>query len=136
MAGKHAHDDLTRRKFIEAATAVSGVAVAAPLMGAQSVIPAPSHSQCSLTINDIRHDLSLDARVTLLDLLRERLHLTGTKKGCDHGQCGACTVIVNGERILSCLALAAAHNGDHVTTIEGLAQGDRLHPCSGGLSGA
>src|SRR5581483_6305718 len=69
----------------------------------------------------------LDPRVTLLDLLRERLHLTGSKKGCDHGQCGACTVIVNGRRVKSCLMLAVTLEGDKVTTIEGLASGERLH---------
>jgi xanthine dehydrogenase YagT iron-sulfur-binding subunit len=83
----------------------------------------------SLTINDRRQTIELDdPRVTLLDLLRERLDLTGTKKGCDRGQCGACTVLVNGRRINSCLALAASHDGDDVLTIEGLAQGDALHP--------
>ncbi len=70
----------------------------------------------------------LDSRVTLLDLLREQLHLTGSKKGCDHGQCGACTVLVNGRRINSCLSLAVMHEGDEITTIEGLANGDQLHP--------
>ncbi len=70
----------------------------------------------------------VEAQVTLLDLLRDRAGLTGTKKGCDRGQCGACTVLVNGRRTLSCLALALAHDGDEVLTIEGLADGDRLHP--------
>ena len=73
-----------------------------------------------ITINDETHDLPQDPRTTLLDFLRQHLHLTGTKKGCDHGQCGACTVIVNGMRINSCLTLAALHDGDDVTTIEGL----------------
>ena len=83
----------------------------------------------SLTVNGARRDFVLDdTRVTLLDLLRERLHLTGTKKGCDRGQCGACTVIVDGRRINSCLALAISHDGADVLTIEGVAQGDRLHP--------
>jgi xanthine dehydrogenase YagT iron-sulfur-binding subunit len=72
--------------------------------------------------------LTLDPRTTLLDLLREHLKLTGTKKGCDHGQCGACTVIVNGRRINSCLTLAVMHDGDRVTTIEGLGTPDHLHP--------
>src|SRR6202035_890750 len=83
----------------------------------------------SLTVNGVRRDVALsDPRVTLLDLLRERLHLTGTKKGCDRGQCGACTVLVEGRRINSCLALALSLDGAQVTTIEGLADGERLHP--------
>jgi xanthine dehydrogenase YagT iron-sulfur-binding subunit len=82
-----------------------------------------------LTINGERRDIVLDdPRVTLLDLLRERLQLTGTKKGCDRGQCGACTVLVDGKRINSCLALAVSHNGAEILTIEGVAQGDHLHP--------
>lgn len=83
----------------------------------------------TLTVNGAKKTIELDdPRVTLLDLLRERLHLTGTKKGCDRGQCGACTVIVQGRRINSCLALAISHDGADVLTIEGVAQGDRLHP--------
>jgi len=74
------------------------------------------------------HKLSVEPRVTLLDLLREQLHLTGSKKGCDYGQCGACTVHVNGKRVLSCLSLAAMQEGKKITTIEGLANGDALHP--------
>ena len=81
-----------------------------------------------LTINGVQHQLSLDPRVTLLDLLRENLALTGTKKGCDHGQCGACTVLANGRRINSCLSLAVVHQGEKITTIEGIAQGEQLHP--------
>jgi xanthine dehydrogenase YagT iron-sulfur-binding subunit len=83
----------------------------------------------TLTINGTRHAIDLDdPRVTLLDLLRERLALTGTKKGCDRGQCGACTVLVDGRRINSCLALAVSLDGAEVETIEGLAEGERLHP--------
>jgi len=83
----------------------------------------------SLTINGVRRDIELDdPRVTLLDLLRERLDLTGTKKGCDRGQCGACTVLVNGQRINSCLALAISLDGADIFTIEGVARGDQLHP--------
>src|SRR5580704_2980494 len=83
----------------------------------------------SLTVNGESRDIALDdPRVTLLDLLRERLDLTGAKKGCDRGQCGACTVLVDGRRINSCLALAISYNGADVLTIEGVAQGDRLHP--------
>ena len=83
----------------------------------------------TLTVNGVTRTVELDdPRVTLLDLLRERLDLTGTKKGCDRGQCGACTVIVNGRRINSCLALAISHDGASVLTIEGVANGERLHP--------
>ena len=83
----------------------------------------------NLTINGMRRTIELDdPRVTLLDLLRERLDLTGTKKGCDRGQCGACTVLLDGRRVNSCLALAVSHDGSEVLTIEGLAQGEALHP--------
>ncbi|GAB6841929.1 xanthine dehydrogenase YagT iron-sulfur-binding subunit [Methylorubrum rhodinum] len=90
----------------------------------------PSSSlSLSLSVNGTRHDITLDdPRVTLLDLLRERLGLTGSKKGCDRGQCGACTVLVNGRRVNSCLSLAVSLDGAEITTIEGLAQGDALHP--------
>jgi xanthine dehydrogenase YagT iron-sulfur-binding subunit len=82
-----------------------------------------------LTVNGEQREMTLDdPRVTLLDLLRERLQLTGTKKGCDRGQCGACTVLVDGKRINSCLALAASHDGANILTIEGVAQGEHLHP--------
>jgi xanthine dehydrogenase YagT iron-sulfur-binding subunit len=80
-----------------------------------------------LTINGTDHDFTGDPRTTLLDFLREDCDLTGTKKGCDHGQCGACTVLVNGQRINSCLTLAVMHEGDAVTTIEGFGSGDDLH---------
>jgi len=82
----------------------------------------------SIRINGKPHSLMVDTRMTLLDLLRETLGLTGTKKGCDHGQCGACTVWVNGRRINSCLSLALSNDGQTITTIEGLAEGDQLHP--------
>ncbi len=81
-----------------------------------------------ITINGDRRELTIDPRTSLLDLLRENLKLTGTKKGCDHGQCGACTVLVNNKRINSCLSLAIVHQGDEVTTVEGLAHGEMLHP--------
>jgi xanthine dehydrogenase YagT iron-sulfur-binding subunit len=82
-----------------------------------------------LVVNGVRREIAIsDPRVTLLDLLREQLHLTGTKKGCDRGQCGACTLLVNGRRINSCLALAASHDGAEITTIEGVARGEELHP--------
>ncbi len=83
----------------------------------------------TLSINGTPHPMLLDdERVTLLDLLRERLHLTGTKKGCDRGQCGACTILLDGRRVNSCLALALSHDGATILTIEGLADGDHLHP--------
>ena len=81
-----------------------------------------------LTINGTERQLAVEPRTTLLDLLRENLHLTGTKKGCDHGQCGACTVLLDGQRRVSCLALACAHDGAAITTIEGLGTADELHP--------
>jgi xanthine dehydrogenase YagT iron-sulfur-binding subunit len=90
---------------------------------------APARSvPLTLRLNGRDATFTIEPEVTLLDLLRERGGLTGTKKGCDRGQCGACTVLVNGRRTLSCLALALAHAGDAITTIEGLADGDRLHP--------
>ncbi len=82
----------------------------------------------TLKVNGRAHQLDIDTRATLLDFLREQLQLFGTKKGCDHGQCGACTLHVNGRRINSCLTLAVMHDGDEVTTIEGLAAGEALHP--------
>jgi xanthine dehydrogenase YagT iron-sulfur-binding subunit len=80
-----------------------------------------------LTINKHKHKLAVDPRTTLLDLLREEIELTGTKKGCDHGQCGACTVLIDGKRMNSCLQLAVSKDGSDITTIEGLAEGERLH---------
>ena len=85
-------------------------------------------AEITLTINDAEHQLTVDTRTTLLDLLRERLHLTGSKKGCDHGQCGACTVLLGDRRVNSCLMLAVAHDGAQVTSVEGLASGEDLHP--------
>ncbi len=120
---------VSRREFV--GVAVAGTAAVIPANGkaAQTVSrEAPAKLSCTLTINRQQHVLQVDARTTLLDLLRENLQLTGTKKGCDHGQCGACTVIVDGKRINSCLALAVMQDGHHVTTIEGLAEGSELHP--------
>jgi xanthine dehydrogenase YagT iron-sulfur-binding subunit len=88
----------------------------------------PQTTDVMLSVNGTTHSLHIDTRMTLLDALREKLHLTGSKKGCDQGQCGACTVHIDGERHLSCLTLAVAAQGHQVATIEGLAQGDRLHP--------
>jgi xanthine dehydrogenase YagT iron-sulfur-binding subunit len=90
--------------------------------------PAPSSVSVTLTINGARHALDLDPRSSLLDVLRERLDLTGTKKGCDQGQCGACTVLLDGRRVVSCLTLAVTKDGASVTTIEGLAKDGTLHP--------
>ncbi len=90
--------------------------------------PPPGAMPLALTINGEHHRVEVDPRTTLLDLLRDHLRLTGTKKGCDHGQCGACTVIAGGKRINACLSLALQHDGDKVTTIEGLGTPDRLHP--------
>ncbi|WP_409934895.1 aldehyde dehydrogenase iron-sulfur subunit PaoA [Novosphingobium sp. 9] len=113
-------------------TTAAGAAVAGTIGPVAAASPAPvdetPRMDVSLTVNERKQTLSLDPRTTLLDALREHLHLTGTKKGCDHGQCGACTVIVNGRRINSCLTLAVMHEGDHVTTIEGLGSPDNLHP--------
>jgi xanthine dehydrogenase YagT iron-sulfur-binding subunit len=85
-------------------------------------------AKVALRVNGQAHDLELDTRTTLLDTLREHLKLTGSKKGCDHGQCGACTVMVDGRRVYSCLTLAVMHEGDAVTTVEGLGQPGNLHP--------
>ena len=98
-----------------------------------AVVEAPAMSKVSFTVNGQARALELDTRTTLLDALREHLHLTGTKKGCDHGQCGACTVIVDGRRINSCLTLAVMHEGDEVTTIEGLGTPEQPAPDAGRL---
>jgi xanthine dehydrogenase YagT iron-sulfur-binding subunit len=90
--------------------------------------PQPGVHKIVLTLNGSRREIAVAPWTTLLDLLREELHLTGTKKGCDHGQCGACTVLVDGKRINACLTLAAMKDGCDVTTVEGLAEGDKLHP--------
>ena len=108
-----------------ASAAVSGLPAEA--QGTARTAAPPPGMPVSFTVNGKRQSLTLDTRTTLLDALREHLKLTGTKKGCDHGQCGACTVIVNGERINSCLSLAVQHQGDEVTTIEGLGTPERLH---------
>jgi len=88
----------------------------------------PSDTTIKLTVNGTPQTITVDVRASLLDMLRERLQLIGTKKGCDHGQCGACTVHVNGRRVNSCLTLAVMHDGDEITTIEGLGSPDNLHP--------
>jgi xanthine dehydrogenase YagT iron-sulfur-binding subunit len=119
----------SRRRFLEA-TGVATLMLASPPALAEATEETTSlpSETVTLTINGRRYALDLDPRTTLLDALREYLALTGSKKGCDQGQCGACTVIVNGQRINSCLALAVMHDGDEITTIEGLAEEGALHP--------
>ncbi|MET0350582.1 MAG: aldehyde dehydrogenase iron-sulfur subunit PaoA, partial [Rhizobacter sp.] len=124
---------LSRRDLLIAgaasATATTGPATAAPAVAASPPTPSGVPTmKVSLTVNGTARTLELDTRTTLLDALREHLHLTGTKKGCDHGQCGACTVIADGRRINSCLTLAVMHEGSKVTTIEGLGAPGNLHP--------
>jgi xanthine dehydrogenase YagT iron-sulfur-binding subunit len=122
----------TRREFLCSAGALAG----APLLPADAQAAGPAASGATgppgagvvLHVNGEPRPLTLEPRVTLLDALRDHLGLTGTKKGCDRGQCGACTVLVNGERVLSCLSLAVAHEGDEVVTIEGLGRPEALHP--------
>jgi xanthine dehydrogenase YagT iron-sulfur-binding subunit len=125
---------VSRRKVLIAGT-VSAAAGALPAMATlagEATAPAEARpvvmSKVKFEVNGRAASLELDTRTTLLDALREHLHLTGTKKGCDHGQCGACTVIVDGRRINSCLTLAVMHEGSRVTTIEGLGTPERLHP--------
>ncbi|SFS01713.1 2Fe-2S iron-sulfur cluster-binding protein [Sphingomonas jatrophae] len=101
--------------------------------GGSAPADAPQRLSVTLTVNGEDHALALDSRTTLLDALRDHLHLTGAKKGCDHGQCGACTVLVEGRRINSCLALAAMHEGDAITTIEGVGTPQALHPLQAGF---
>jgi xanthine dehydrogenase YagT iron-sulfur-binding subunit len=127
--------DKGRRQFLKRSTAITALALTPPALvkaaeknldekGAGYFEKVP----LALTINGKPYQLSVEPRVTLLDLLREQLALTGSKKGCDWGQCGACTVHVDGKRVLSCLSLAVMQQGKKVTTIEGLAEGEKLHP--------
>ena len=129
----------TRRTFLKqiaattATVAIGPTLLSIPALDAaepRTSTNAPTNDSVgvNLKINGKEHALDVDPRTTLLDALRERLHLTGSKKGCDHGQCGACTVLINGRRVNSCLTLALMHEGDEITTIEGLANGDKLHP--------
>jgi xanthine dehydrogenase YagT iron-sulfur-binding subunit len=122
--------EVTRRTVIETGTTALLLAALphAALATGPADDPPPSPVTVALQINGQVHPLTLDPRTTLLDALREHLALTGSKKGCDHGQCGACTVLINGRRINSCLTLAVMHDGDSITTIEGLADADNLHP--------
>ena len=129
---------LSRRAFLGTTVAAGGItvlpatsAVAQTAAAASEPMPATTgapNAPVTLTVNGKRHQLALDVRTSLLDALRETLHLTGTKKGCDHGQCGACTVLLNGRRINSCLTLAVMHQQDEITTIEGLERNGQLHP--------
>ncbi|WP_432714215.1 (2Fe-2S)-binding protein [Pedobacter sp.] len=125
----------SRRTFLKQSTLITAAAFApsVALKAAENQLDerfaaAIENVFCSIEVNGTLHQFKLDPRVTLLDLLRERLHLTGTKKGCDYGQCGACTVHVDGQRVNSCLTLAVMNDGKKVTTIEGLANGEELHP--------
>jgi xanthine dehydrogenase YagT iron-sulfur-binding subunit len=127
----------TRRKFLSRLGTAGLLATAGPVTTAFGQLPvkkpAPSTESkdavpVTLTVNGTKHDLRIDPRTTLLDCLREHLHLTGSKKGCDHGQCGACTVHINGRRVNSCLCFAAMHEGEEITTLEGIGQPENLHP--------
>jgi xanthine dehydrogenase YagT iron-sulfur-binding subunit len=127
--GKAGELEISRRGIL-AGGAVTAAFTVVPSADVNAATPSamPPTAKVAFKVNGKRHELTLDTRTTLLDALREHLKLTGTKKGCDHGQCGACTVIVDGRRINSCLSLAVMHEGDSVTTIEGLGEPDRLHP--------
>jgi xanthine dehydrogenase YagT iron-sulfur-binding subunit len=122
---------LSRREVLTGGAALAAVGIE-PLTARQAAVPKTppaSNRPLHLTVNGKPRELNVDVRVTVLDALREHLHLTGTKKGCDQGQCGACTVHINGERVLSCLTLAVAAQGKKIETIEGLAgKGQALHP--------
>lgn len=132
---KRANFDLSRREvLIVGAATLTAPAIAGTSLEAKAqanpapTVPGVPVSRISFNVNGKSRELEVDTRTTLLDALREHLHLTGTKKGCDHGQCGACTVIVGGRRINSCLTLAVMHEGDSVTTIEGLGTPENMHP--------
>ncbi|MBX9932817.1 MAG: aldehyde dehydrogenase iron-sulfur subunit [Methylobacterium sp.] len=121
--------DLSRRELVACATAAAAMTTL-PAAAQARTEPAgePVMAKLSLSVNGRLQELELDIRTSLLDAAREHLHLTGSKKGCDHGQCGACTMIVDGRRINACLTLAVMHQGAEITTIEGLGQPDNLHP--------
>ena len=125
---------MTHRGFLESSAAATGASAAPSVAGSAETEPASTTPDfrdtldVTLRVNGVEHRLSLDPRVSLLDALRERLQLTGTKKGCNHGECGACTVHLDGRRVNACLVLAVAAEGLEVTTVEGLASGDELHP--------
>jgi xanthine dehydrogenase YagT iron-sulfur-binding subunit len=119
---------MTRRELLIAGAASVATAVPVCANGQAPATGAPVIVKASFDVNGKACELELDTRTTLLDALREHLHLTGSKKGCDHGQCGACTVIAGGRRINSCLTLAVRHEGDSITTVEGLGTPANLHP--------
>jgi xanthine dehydrogenase YagT iron-sulfur-binding subunit len=120
--------EISRRCVLAGGAATAALVVTPSAEAQTSSMQSPPSMSVTLTVNGKPHELDVDTRTTLLDALREHLKLTGTKKGCDHGQCGACTVLVNGTRINSCLSLAVQHQGDKITTIEGLGTPDKLHP--------
>jgi xanthine dehydrogenase YagT iron-sulfur-binding subunit len=121
--------DLSRRDLLKiGAASVAASTLPLTAQGQTAAAAPPVLSKVAFKVNGKAYDLKLDTRASLLDALREQLHLTGTKKGCDHGQCGACTVLVEGRRINSCLTLAVMHEGDSITTIEGLGTPAKLHP--------
>ena len=124
------HLNTSRRFFLKSSAAFAGLAMLPGSVKAFYVDKEQLKQSFSIkvSVNKKTYETFIDSRMTLLDLVREKLHLTGSKKGCDHGQCGACTVHIDGERALSCLTLAAMVPGREVTTIEGLADGDKLHP--------
>lgn len=119
---------LSRRQVLEGSAAAAALAACPCAAAASPPATGAAAASVRLTVNGEARALDLDTRTTLLDALRDHLALTGSKKGCDHGQCGACTVLVGGRRINACLTLAVMHDGDEVTTIEGLAAGEDLHP--------
>ncbi len=120
---------ISRRRFVQGVSALTAAAaVGTPALAAPVHSVAPEVKMLTLKINGKTEAVSLDTRTSLLDALREHLALTGSKKGCDHGQCGACTVLMNGRRVNSCLTLAAAAEGADILTIEGLSDGETLHP--------
>ncbi len=130
---------VSRRSFLSHLGAAGIAATASPVLASAATLPAPPQAAPApsapagsipvmLKVNGEQHALNLDPRTTLLDCLRENLNLPGTKKGCDHGQCGACTVHVNGQRVNSCLSFAVMHSADEITTIEGLGTPDHMHP--------
>ena len=120
--------DVCRRDLLIGAAASAAVVTVPSVGGAQVAAGGVPSLKVSFTVNGKTRELELDTRTTLLDALREGLHLAGTKKGCDHGQCGACTVIVDGRRINSCLTLAVMHQGASITTVEGLGTPQEMHP--------